>query len=201
MSDVEAFARDNALESETQILQRGALVAQNPTMYQQLDLPRDEEDALRYEAAHKWKHPFKLYWTIFLCSMGAAVQGWDQTGSNGANLSFPQEFGIAGGFRPPGPSNPNYARDNWLVGLINAAPYFASAFIGCWISDPLNNVTGRRGAIFVAACILILTPIGSGLTQTWEQLLVCRLLMGLGMGLKLSTVPVFAAENAPAAIR
>jgi hypothetical protein len=33
--------------------------------------------------------------TIVLNSIAAAIQGWDQTGSNGANLSFPREFGIA----------------------------------------------------------------------------------------------------------
>jgi hypothetical protein len=62
-----------------------------------------------------------LYFTIALCSIGAAVQGWDQTGSNGANLSFPTEFGIAG-----------TGRDTWLVGIVNAAPYLASAGLGCW---------------------------------------------------------------------
>ncbi len=31
-------------------------------------------------------HPKTLYVTIFLCSVGAATQGWDQTGSNGGEL-------------------------------------------------------------------------------------------------------------------
>jgi len=35
----------------------------------------------------------------------------------------------------------------------------------------------------------------------WEQLLVTRLLLGIGMGCKGSTVPIFSAENAPAAVR
>lgn len=39
------------------------------------------------------------------------------------------------------------------------------------------------------------------MSQTWPQLLVCRLLLGVGMGAKASSVPVFAAENAPASIR
>lgn len=37
--------------------------------------------------------------------------------------------------------------------------------------------------------------------QAWEQLLVTRLLLGIGMGCKGSTVPIFSAENAPAAVR
>lgn len=69
------------------------------------------------------------------------------------------------------------------------------------MSDPLNKYFGRRGAIFVSAIFCMLSPIGSGLSQTWYQLFVTRLLLGLGMGLKASTVPVFCAENTPAAVR
>ena len=75
------------------------------------------------------------------------------------------------------------------------------SFIGCWLSDPLNNYFGRRGTIFIAAQFCFWPVLGSAFSQTWPQLLVCRLLLGLGMGAKASTVPVYAAENAPAAIR
>lgn len=60
---------------------------------------------------------------------------------------------------------------------------------------------GRRGTIFITAIILIVTPIASGFTKNWEQLFVVRLILGLGMGAKGSTVPILAAENAPATIR
>lgn len=119
------------------------------------------------------------------------LRGWDQTGSNGANLSFPQAFGIDS---PTG-------IDPWIVGLVNAAPYYAAAFIGCWMSDPLNFHFGRRATIFISAIFCLFSVIGSGLSQTWEQLLVTRILMGMGMGCKASTVPVYAAENCPASIR
>lgn len=39
------------------------------------------------------------------------------------------------------------------------------------------------------------------MTQTWEELLITRLLLGIGMGLKGACVPVYAAENSPARIR
>jgi sugar porter (SP) family MFS transporter len=38
-------------------------------------------------------------------------------------------------------------------------------------------------------------------SQNWQQLFVTRLLMGIGMGLKASTIPIFCAENTPAVIR
>lgn len=60
---------------------------------------------------------------------------------------------------------------------------------------------GRRGTIFITAIILIVTPIASGFTQNWQQLFIVRLILGLGMGAKGSTVPILAAENAPATIR
>lgn len=118
-------------------------------------------------------------------------RGWDQTGSNGANLSFPQAFHI----------NENTQRGQWLVGVVNAAPYIASAALGCWLSDPINRMLGRRGTIFIAAIFCFLSPIGSACTQSWPQLFVTRLLLGIGMGLKASTVPIFCAENTPAVIR
>ncbi len=52
------------------------------------------------------------------------TRGWDQTGANGANLSFPQALGIAAAA-----GEPNYTRDAWLVGAVNAAPSIACALL------------------------------------------------------------------------
>lgn len=70
-----------------------------------------------------------------------------------------------------------------------------------WLADPLNHWFGRRGVIFFAAIFSLLAPIGSAMSQTWEQLVACRILLGIGMGLKEVTVPVYSAENAPTRIR
>ncbi|PWN47406.1 sugar transporter [Violaceomyces palustris] len=201
MKDVEHFATEKGLTEDLSLLQAGALVAQKPQDYHSIDLLNsDQKAALDHEREHKWSHPLTLYLTIFCCSIGAATQGWDQTGSNGANLSFPQEFGIPTGKNPL--TGEDYPESHeWLVGLVNAAPYIASALVGCWLSDPLNNFFGRRGCIFITAIILVATPIGSAFTHSWETLFVVRLILGIGMGAKGSTVPVFAAENAPASIR
>lgn len=70
-----------------------------------------------------------------------------------------------------------------------------------WISDPLNYYFGRRNVIFVAAIFSLLAPIGSACVQHWGELIATRALLGVGMGLKEVTVPVFAAEVAPTIIR
>lgn len=195
LHDVEEFAAEKGLTEHLDMLKKGALLAQAPADYRQItELDQEERDTITHEYTHKWSHPFLLYLTIFSCSIGAATQGWDQTGSNGANLSFPDEFGIP-------ESGPNAGRNQWIVGVVNAAPYIASAACGCWLSDPLNNFFGRRGCIFITAIILIVTPIASAFTHSWQTLFVVRLILGIGMGAKGSTVPVFAAENAPPQIR
>ena len=90
MQDVEVFCKEKNLTGYVDLVKKGALIAQDPAGFEQVQsLQEDEREALRFEAAHKWKHPMALYFTIIVCSIGAAVQGWDQTGSNGANLSFP----------------------------------------------------------------------------------------------------------------
>lgn len=48
---------------------------------------------------------------------------------------------------------------------------------------------------------MIATPIASGFTHSWQALLAVRLVMGLGLGAKAATVPMYAAEMAPARIR
>ena len=70
-----------------------------------------------------------------------------------------------------------------------------------WISDPMNHLLGRRHTIFIAAVFSLFAPIGMAVTQNWEQLMAVRVLLGIGMGLKEVTVPVFSAEVAPTMIR
>ncbi|THC92806.1 hypothetical protein EYZ11_007708 [Aspergillus tanneri] len=196
LRDVEDFAHEHGLTYILPELQKGALIARDPDDFELVpDMTDAELTAIGDEVTHKWRQPMALYFTIILCSIGAAVQGWDQTGSNGANLSFPDALGI------PEHDNPNAERNQWIVGVVNAGPYIASAVIGCWLSDPCNKYLGRRGAIFISAVFCLLSPIGSAVSQTWPQLFVTRLLLGLGMGLKASTIPVFCAENTPAVIR
>ena len=129
--DVEEFSRENGFASETELLVKGALVAKDPPAFESVPgLTEAEKEAIRNEVLHKWRQPKKLYFTIILCSIGAAVQGWDQTGSNGANLSFPEALGIPiSATLPDGSPNPEQSRNEWYQGLINAGPYIASAFL------------------------------------------------------------------------
>ena len=107
------------MEEYAALFGRAALVARDPTKFEALsELEDDERAALIYERDHKWHGPKMLWYSIGLCAIGAATQGWDQTGSNGANLSFPQEFGIDG-----------KGHDEWIVGLINSIIFLTAGLM------------------------------------------------------------------------
>jgi hypothetical protein len=183
-AEVRDFCEERGLAEHEAIFVKGALVARDPDAFEAVpdaDLSQEEKGVLRHEAANKWWGPPMLYFAIGVCAIGAATQGWDQTGSNGANLSFPTEFGIGASL---GSDDPNARHDTWLVGLVNSAPYASAALCGVWLSDPLNHYFGRRGEIFITAIVLIATPIASGFTHTWQELFVVRLILGLGLGAK-----------------
>ncbi|KAI5194602.1 hypothetical protein AUEXF2481DRAFT_45723 [Aureobasidium subglaciale EXF-2481] len=186
--DARTFAESHGMAEDAALFGRAALVARDPERFETiLDLTEEERAALIYERDHKWHGPKMLWYSIGLCAIGAATQGWDQTGSNGANLSFPEEFHIEN--RP------------WLIGLINSVIFLTAGLIGAFIVDPLNKYLGRRGEIFLTAACLTATPIGSGFAQSWQGLFAARFIMGIGIGAKNATVPIYSAEMAPARIR
>jgi sugar porter (SP) family MFS transporter len=191
VADARLFAEQNEMAEHAALFGRAALVARDPEQFEMVtDLDETERSALIYERDHKWHGPTMLWYSISLCAVGAATQGWDQTGSNGANLSFPEAFGIQG-----------EGTNEWIVGSINAIIFLTAGLIGAFIVDPLNKYFGRRGEIFITAVCLTLTPIGSACAQSWQGLFAARFVMGIGIGAKNATVPIYSAEMAPARIR
>lgn len=76
-------------------------------------------------------------------------------------------------------------------------PHLSSSLL----SDPLNHAVGRPKTILIGAVLGVLAPIISVLYKHWLWLVVWRLVLGVGMGLKEVTVPIYAAEISPTAIR
>ena len=62
LADVEAFAKEKGLEDVLPLLQRGALVAQDPKNFENVtELSEDEKQWLRMETTHRWKQPWMMY--------------------------------------------------------------------------------------------------------------------------------------------
>ena len=88
----------------------------------------------------------------------------DQTVINGANIFFRPDFGIEEATE----------RNEWILGVVNSAPYFSCALVACWLTDPLNRYFGRRGTIFITCAIASLTCFWQSFVGTWWHLLIAR---------------------------
>ncbi|RDW62783.1 MFS transporter-11 [Coleophoma crateriformis] len=191
----EDFVRQHSVGDDEDIraFQLGAILAQDPKRHAEVDgLTQDEADVLAREISHRWSQPRLLYLVIILCSTCAAVQGMDETVVNGAQIFYAKQFGIG---------DKTSQRDSWLVGLVNSAPYLCCAFIGCWLTIPFNNWFGRRGTIFLTCCFSALACFWQAFTNTWWHMFIARFALGLGIGPKSATVPIYAAECTPPQIR
>ncbi|GAA5863489.1 hypothetical protein JCM8547_007261 [Rhodosporidiobolus lusitaniae] len=192
-----AFAREKNLGEYEAEFAKGAQIAQDPLNFENLMiLNEDDKDALRREVTHKWQQPLTMYALVVCCSMAAAVQGMDESVTNGANLFWAPQFGLN-----TGEDAPDHEKNEWLLGLIAGAPYLCCAVLGCWLTSPMNKVLGRRGTIFVTALISALTCIWQGCVNSRWHLFASRFVLGIGIGPKSATVPVYAAETAPPLIR
>jgi hypothetical protein len=75
--DVTLFAEQYGFQDDLELLTKGALVAKDPVAFESVPgITEEEKHAIRNEVLHKWRQPRLLYFTIVLCSIGAAVQGW-----------------------------------------------------------------------------------------------------------------------------
>ena len=65
------------------------------------------------------------------------------------------------------------------------------------MTEPFNRFYGRRGAIMICCVFCFVSCLGQAFCQDWKQLLACRMLLGLGIGPKSATIPIYAAESVP----
>lgn len=189
--DVEKFCRDHDMMDHLETFKKGALLAQSPTTFKEMEeLSQQDVENIELATTHKWKQPWMLYWLTVICGMGAATQGMDETCNNGAVAFYPDALGITG--------LPN---ETYIKGLVVGAPYLACAVLGCWLNEPMNYYLARRGTIFVSCFFATFASIWQAFTYSWPQLFAARFVLGLGIGAKSSTIPVYSAECAPAPIR
>ncbi|KAL2817522.1 hypothetical protein BDW59DRAFT_132559 [Aspergillus cavernicola] len=196
LDDVDRFCRQySGLEEHKELFRKGALLSQNPAVVETLpELTEDEREAIRRETTHKWSQPWQLYFLVVMTAMAAAVQGMDETANNGAVVIYPRLLGIESDRFSP-------QMQDYITGLVVGAPYLACAVVGCWLTEPLNRYFARRGTIFISCVIAAVASIWEGVANSWVNLFLARFVLGLGIGSKSSTVPVYAAECAPAPIR
>ncbi|KAI5797789.1 MFS sugar transporter [Geopyxis carbonaria] len=178
-------------EDKKELFADAAVLAQNNNAYTQpddyLQLNDEARNILKREVTHKWDQPKKLYSLIAVCASAAAVQGWNQTAANGANIFYKYAF--------------NLQNNSGIFGLVNGAPYLCCTFSCLLLTGPMNRYLGRRWTIFATCLLSSVACLSQAFTSNWQQMFALRIILGLGIGPKSATVPIFAAESSPAPIR
>lgn len=182
--DVEDFCQKYDMMDKFEMMKKGALVSQSPNHVHSIsELDDDDLAVLQHEKDHKWSQPMMLYFLTVMCSLGAATQGMDESCNSGAVAYWPQQLGVAG-----------LKNATYIEGLIVGAPYLACAVLGCWLNEPLNRFFARRGTIWISCFIASAASIWEAFTYTRWQLFAARFVLGLGIGAKSSTIPVYESR-------
>lgn len=92
-SEVDKFVKESGLLDDESYIRRGAILAQDRQAHKKtpkrvaLREEKYEEHYLDLEMSKQHKDRFKQTWTLYalviLCSIGAAVQGWDESAVSG----------------------------------------------------------------------------------------------------------------------
>ncbi|KAI0827796.1 MFS general substrate transporter [Hypoxylon sp. FL0890] len=217
--DVTTFWRTSLSPTvDLQDLLRAARVAQNVRSYDEVaryngpkagcneigsslpvQLTEEEKAALKAEKDVLFAER-NMFIVILTVSLAAFLQGFVQSSINGASLYAP-EYGLPNvtsmrlnSTTGEGDTQPQL--DDWKLGATNASPFFFAALLGCWLSLPINDLVGRRGAMGVAACLIFASSLGAAWCSSWQALLLVRIVNGVGMGVKAVSTPILASESA-----
>lgn len=122
---------------------------------------------------------FTIFLSAFAC-IGGLLCGIDQSLMSGANLFMPSALNLT---------------EN-QVSLVNSG-LALGGMAGSLTLSPINELLGRRKAIMVS-CLLY--TIGAALeagAMNFGVMISARLVLGVGIGIEVATVPIYVAETVP----
>ncbi|RYP74501.1 hypothetical protein DL771_002975 [Monosporascus sp. 5C6A] len=173
-NQVERFVRAALVAKDSRVYE---LVARGEPGYENRNLPvtlqPDEMTALRDEKDRLFSERGILMVNVCV-AIAAFLQGHVQSSINGAS---PFEYDL--GFHDDQSCSGTESRSFWALGATNAMPFLTTAFLGCWVSMPVNDRLGRRGAMMASAVLVLVSSLVSGLCLLAERQHRWKLLMGI----------------------
>ncbi|KAL2705064.1 hypothetical protein AAEP93_000314 [Penicillium crustosum] len=176
--EADEFAMIHGLNKDQVLIKKGALVYHDPDNGAGVEgLTPDELAALSDKSREK-VNIFKVKgWTSYTCYMAIALY---------ASLQYSSWRLLEQHYHS------TFSR--WL----NFAPWLGSALFGCIISVPLNGRVGRRGSIFTATLLALLSTLVRVVLRSWElsyTIFAAHLIAGTAMGILRCTCPLYLAET------
>lgn len=125
-----------------------------------------------------------IWWLAITASLGGLLFGYDTAVISGTLSMVRMEFGLHAGL------------EGW---------YVSSALVGCivgvsfagWLSDRY----GRKRVLLLSATLFTISALGCALSGSFQELILFRMLGGMGVGIASMLSPLYISEISPAAIR
>ncbi len=121
-----------------------------------------------------------------VAAVGGFLFGFDSSVINGAVDALNSQF--------------NLTNSPLLSGFAVACALLGSA-VGAWFAGPAADRWGRVRIMLIAAALFAISSIGAGLAFAVWDLIIWRILAGVGIGIASVIAPAYIAEIAPAHIR
>ncbi|MGJ9406218.1 sugar porter family MFS transporter [Nesterenkonia aurantiaca] len=123
-------------------------------------------------------------WVVLVAAFGGFLFGFDTAVINGAVGPIQAQFGLS----------------DIAVGF-TVSSALLGCMIGAWAGGSLSDRIGRQRAMMVAAALFFISAIGSGLAFGSVDLVLWRVLGGIGVGMASVIAPAYIAEVAPTHLR
>lgn len=121
-----------------------------------------------------------------VAAVGGFLFGFDSSVINGAVDALNNEFDLT--------------NSPLLSGFAVACALLGSA-VGAWFAGPVADRYGRVRVMLIAAALFAISSVGSGLAFAVWDLIIWRIVAGIGIGIASVIAPAYIAEIAPAHIR
>ena len=119
-----------------------------------------------------------------VAALGGFLFGFDTAVINGAVTAIQEDFGM-------GPALTGFSVASALLGCA----------LGAWLAGRLADTGGRVRVMVIASVLFTISAVGSGLAFGPWDLIVWRIVGGLGVGAASVIAPAYIAEISPASIR
>lgn len=130
------------------------------------------------------QHTAKVIGVTIAAAVGGFLFGFDSSVVNGAVDSIQDSFGLGA----------------LLTGFAVAIALLGCA-LGAWFAGRLADVWGRKRVMMLGSVLFVISAIGTAYTQTVWDLLLWRVLGGIGIGIASVIAPAYISEIAPARYR
>ena len=129
-------------------------------------------------------HAAKVIAVTVAAAVGGFLFGFDSSVINGAVDSIQE----------------NFALSSFVTGFAVAIALLGCA-IGAWFAGRLADSWGRKRVMLLGSALFVISSIGSGLAFSVPDLMLWRVLGGLGIGIASVIAPTYISEIAPARYR